>query len=148
MLAVIQRVLNAHVSVDRNVIGEIDNGILALVAIERGDTKKQAKQLVKRIINYRIFADADDKMNLSLNNIEGGLLLVPQFTLAADTKKGTRPSFGPAAAPDIASALFDDLLQFARQQHSTVASGEFGADMRVNLCNDGPVTFILKTPVA
>lgn len=148
MLAVIQRVLNAHVSVDGEVIGKIDNGILALVAIERGDSKKQAEQLAKRIINYRIFADSDDKMNLSLNHIGGGLLLVPQFTLAADTKKGTRPSFGPAAAPEIATTLFDDVLQFARQQHSTVASGKFGADMRVNLCNDGPVTFILKTSTA
>jgi D-tyrosyl-tRNA(Tyr) deacylase len=148
MLAVIQRVLNASVTVDGEIIGEIDHGILALVAIQQGDSKKQAEQLVRRIVNYRIFADSEDKMNLSLSNIDGGLLLVPQFTLAADTNKGTRPSFGPAAAPDIATELFDDVLQFARQQHSTVASGKFGADMRVNLCNDGPVTFILKTPTA
>jgi len=145
MLTVIQRVTHANVIVKQQQIGAIERGIVALIAIEKNDTKKEAKQLIDRIINYRIFADMDDKMNLSLKSIDGGLLLIPQFTLAADTRKSNRPSFTPAAPPVIAHALFDDLLDYAKQQHPHVASGLFGADMQLTLCNDGPVTFTLKT---
>lgn len=145
MLTVIQRVTHANVAVDGQIIGEIRQGIVALLAIERDDGEKECKQLIDRILRYRIFADSDDKMNLSLRDINGGLLLIPQFTLAADTKKGNRPSFTPAAAPAIANALFDIATQYAKQQHQAVASGQFGADMQVSLCNDGPVTFTLTS---
>ncbi|ORU94156.1 MAG: D-tyrosyl-tRNA(Tyr) deacylase [Cycloclasticus sp. symbiont of Bathymodiolus heckerae] len=145
MLTVIQRVTHASVSVNDIVIGNIDQGIVALLAIEKEDGEEHAKQLIDRIINYRIFPDQDDKMNLSLRNINGGLLLIPQFTLAADTQKGTRPSFTPAAHPRIAKPLFDFTVEYAAQQHPLIACGEFGADMQVSLCNDGPVTFTLKT---
>jgi len=146
MLAVIQRVSQAHVEVDGQIIGQIEKGILALLAIEKNDTKQQAEQLIKRILNYRIFADSDDKMNLSLIDTNSGLLLVPQFTLAADTRKGLRPSFTPAAPPTIAETLFNDALHYAQQHHNLIESGCFGANMNVQLCNDGPVTFILKNP--
>lgn len=146
MLTVIQRVLNASVKVDGQIIGQIDQGILALIAFEKGDTPAQAEQLIERILSYRIFADSDDKMNLSLRDIAAGLLLVPQFTLAANTQKGLRPSFTPAAPPAIANTLFTHARQYAHEQHKLVQSGQFAADMQVNLCNDGPVTFILKNP--
>ncbi|PCI17717.1 MAG: D-tyrosyl-tRNA(Tyr) deacylase [Piscirickettsiaceae bacterium] len=145
MLAVIQRVTHANVVVNNNNIGAIQQGIVALLAVEKGDGETQVKQLINRILKYRIFADSDDKMNLSLLDIGGGLLLVPQFTLAADTKKGTRPSFTPAAPPSIARPLFNYAISHARQLHTNIACGEFGTDMQVSLCNDGPVTFILKS---
>jgi len=145
MLTVIQRVTHARVTVDQQLIGEIKQGIVALFAIEKLDSEAEAEQLIERILNYRIFADNDDKMNLSLRDINGGLLLIPQFTLAANTKKGNRPSFSTAAPPAQAQGLFEFALHYAHQQHSQVASGLFGADMQVSLCNDGPVTFTLKT---
>ena len=145
MLTVIQRVTHANVTVNQQLIGEIKQGIVALFAIEKLDNEAEAKQLIERILNYRIFADSDDKMNLSLRDINGGLLLIPQFTLAANTKKGNRPSFSTAAPPALAQTLFEFALNYARQQHPLISSGLFGADMQVSLCNDGPVTFTLKS---
>lgn len=145
MLTVIQRVSHANVVVNGQIIGEINQGIVALLAVEKEDGETQAKQLIDRILNYRIFADHDDKMNLSLSDINGGLLLIPQFTLAANTTKGNRPSFTSAAPPSIAQPLFEFSAQYAKQQHPAVSLGEFGADMQVSLCNDGPVTFTLST---
>ncbi len=144
MLTVIQRVSSAEVVVEGISIGKIDRGILALVAVEKEDGEKQVKRMAERLLSYRIFPDEEDKMNLSLKDIEGGLLLVPQFTLAADTQKGTRPSFGPAAHPLLAEQLFDQLLMKLRAAHPRTESGKFGADMKVSLLNDGPVTFILR----
>ena len=125
-------------------MGEIDTGLLAFVAIERGDTDVLVAKLLHKLLNYRVFADEADKMNLSLKNIEGGLLLVSQFTLAADTNSGLRPSFTPAAAPEEGKRLFDALVTAARHAHPRVATGVFGADMQVELVNDGPVTFSLR----
>lgn len=144
MIAVIQRVTRAQVLVDTRRVGEIDRGVLALVGVERGDDMTFGERLLERILAYRIFEDAAGRMNLSLRDIEGGLLLVPQFTLAADTHKGTRPGFSTAAAPETARALFADVVSLARQRHTTVATGEFGAHMQVSLLNDGPVTFWLR----
>jgi len=146
MIALIQRVTDASVVVDGETIGAIGTGVLALIGVEKADTEVQAKRLLERILGYRIFADADDKMNLSLGDIQGGLLLVPQFTLAANTAKGMRPSFSSAAAPTDGERLFEHLLQQARLQHKPVAAGRFGADMKVSLTNDGPVTFWLQVP--
>ena len=126
-------------------MGEIGAGILALIGIERGDDLAQMERLLTRVLTYRIFADEAGRMNLSLSDIGGGLLLVPQFTLAADTRKGTRPGFSTAATPEAARALFTELLALARNRHGRVASGEFGAHMEVSLVNDGPVTFWLRT---
>ncbi|MFZ1861347.1 MAG: D-aminoacyl-tRNA deacylase [Candidatus Competibacter sp.] len=144
MIGLLQRVSTARVEVDGAVVGEIDAGLLVLVGVERGDAEAQANRLLERLLGYRIFADADGKMNRSLREIEGGLLLVPQFTLAADTRKGTRPSFTPAASPDEGERLFDYLLAQARRRHGPVAAGRFGAHMQVSLTNDGPVTFWLQ----
>ncbi len=144
MIGLLQRVSTARVEVDGAVVGEIDAGLLALIGVERGDAEAQADRLLERLLGYRIFADADGKMNRSLREIEGGLLLVPQFTLAADTRKGTRPSFTPAASPDEGERLFDYLLAQARRRHGPVAAGRFGAHMQVSLTNDGPVTFWLQ----
>ena len=146
MIALIQRVSHASVVVKGETIGAIGTGILALIGIEKRDTEAEAKRLLQRILGYRIFADADDKMNLNLSDVNGGLLLVPQFTLAASTTKGMRPSFSSAAAPADGERLFDHLLQQARLQHQSVAAGRFGADMKVSLTNDGPVTFWLQVP--
>lgn len=145
MLTVIQRVTHAHVCVNDRTIGEIKQGIVALLAIKKDDSETEAKQLIDRILSYRIFADDAGKMNLSLKDIRGGLLLIPQFTLAADTKKGARPSFTPAAPPAVAKPLFEFAVRYAKQQYNNIACGEFAADMQVSLCNDGPVTFTLKT---
>jgi D-tyrosyl-tRNA(Tyr) deacylase len=144
MIALIQRVSNAQVSVNQQIIGQIEQGILALIGIEKNDTKQHADKLLKRLIGYRIFSDHQDKMNLSLTDIDGGLLLVPQFTLAADTKKGMRPSFSSAAPPAIGEQMFDYFVQQANTLFNHVQTGEFGADMQVRLCNDGPVTFWLQ----
>lgn len=144
MISVIQRVTSAEVVVESDSTGKIDCGILALVAVEKEDGEKQIRRMVERLLSYRIFPDQAGKMNLSLNDIQGGLLLVPQFTLAADTKKGTRPSFGPAATPLLAKQLFTGLLSEAKARYQWVEAGEFGADMKVSLLNDGPVTFILR----
>ncbi len=145
MIALIQRVREAHVVVDGENIGEIGSGILAFIGVEKTDEIAQARRLLQRILGYRIFADSEDKMNLSLNDTGGGLLLAPQFTLAADTRKGMRPSFSAAAEPEKSRVLFEYLGQQAREQHSQVAFGQFGADMQITLTNDGPVTFWLET---
>lgn len=143
MITIIQRVTQAKVTVNGIDIGVIDQGIMALVAVEKNDTPKQADRLLERILNYRIFADADDKMNLSLRDIQGGLLVVPQFTLAADTEKGNRPSFASAASPEMGRTLFGYFQQQAATLYPGAQFGEFGADMKVALINDGPVTFTL-----
>jgi len=144
MLTIIQRVTQAKVTVNSVDIGVINQGIMALLAIEKNDTTKLADRLLERIVNYRIFADADDKMNLSLREIQGGLLLVPQFTLAADTDRGNRPSFASAAPPEMGRELFDYILLKAADIHPGAQFGQFGADMQVSLINDGPVTFTLR----
>lgn len=146
MIGLLQRVSEASVTVGHEVTGAIGPGLLVLLGVERGDTKAQAERLVERILGYRIFADEMDRMNLSLRDTGGGLLLVPQFTLAADTHKGMRPSFTKAAEPDKGRELFEYALQLAQEQHHDVQCGRFGADMRVSLVNDGPVTFWLQVP--
>jgi len=146
MIALIQRVNRASVTVDSETVGAIGRGILALIGVQRGDTTASADRLLERVLTYRIFSDEQGKMNLSLRDIQGELLLVSQFTLAADTQKGTRAGFSRAAAPEEAKHLFNYLLDRARASHGTVAAGVFGADMQVSLVNDGPVTFWLETP--
>ena len=143
MISVIQRVLEARVTVAGKTVGEIGPGLLALVAVERGDQPANAARMVERVLGYRVFSDADGKMNRSLTDTGGGLLLVSQFTLAADTAKGTRASFTPAAPPDEAERLFNEVVALARSRHPMVATGEFGAEMTVSLVNHGPVTFRL-----
>ena len=144
MLTIIQRVTTANVTVNSILVGEIGKGIMALVAVEKDDNKKGAQRLLERILNYRIFPDENDRMNLSLLDIEGGLLLVPQFTLAANTDKGNRPSFASAAPPEMGQELFGYLMVIAKATYPSVQFGEFGADMKVSLINDGPVTFTLR----
>jgi D-aminoacyl-tRNA deacylase len=144
MITIIQRVTKANVMVNNKVIGEIGQGVLALIAVEKYDTEAIADRLLERILNYRIFADANDKMNLSLRDIRGGLLIVPQFTLAANTDKGNRPSFVSAAPPEFGREMFQYLQKKACQQFDDVQFGEFGADMQIELINNGPVTFTLK----
>jgi D-tyrosyl-tRNA(Tyr) deacylase len=144
LIALLQRVAEASVSVEGQCIGRIARGLLVLLCAERGDSEKEADALLNKLLGYRVFADADGKMNLSVAQTQGGLLLVPQFTLAADTRSGTRPSFTPAAPPAEASRLFDYALSRARAVHSPVEAGRFGADMQVALVNDGPVTFWLQ----
>ena len=146
MIALIQRVSEASVTVDDRLVGRIGAGILALIGFERGDNMDGASRLLTRMLTYRIFPDEAGRMNLSLADTGGGLLMVPQFTLAADTHKGTRPGFSTAAAPDLARTLFDQCLTLVRERHADVAAGEFGAHMKVALVNDGPVTFWLKMP--
>ena len=148
MIGLIQRVTEAQVVVDDALIGGIRAGLLVLIGVERGDGKAQADRLLDRLLGYRVFADAEGKMNRSVRETGGGLLLVPQFTLAANTDKGMRPSFTPAAPPEVGERLFDYLLAQARQQHDPVATGRFGAHMQVSLVNDGPVTFWLRTAPA
>ena len=131
-------------AVDTRVVGRIGPGILALIGIERGDSMIQGERLLERVLTYRIFEDGEGRMNLSLRDTGGGLLLVPQFTLAADTRKGTRPGFSTAEVPEIARAMFQEFTQAARARHERVETGEFGAHMRVSLLNDGPVTFWLQ----
>jgi len=145
MISIIQRVTTAKVTVNNQEIGKIDTGIMALVAVEKDDTQKDAERLLERILNYRIFADDNDRMNLSLRDIKGGLLLVPQFTLAADTQKGNRPSFTSAAPPEKGRQLFGYLQHLATSTYPNVQFGQFGADMQVSLINNGPVTFTLRT---
>lgn len=143
MIGLIQRVSQASVSVAGQQIAAIDKGILLLLGVEQQDTNNQADKLLSKVLQYRIFADTDNKMNLSLQQINGGLLIVPQFTLPADTRKGNRPSFTPAASPERGASLFTYFCQQAEQQHHHVGRGQFGADMQVSLINDGPVTFWL-----
>lgn len=144
MIALLQRVSQASVAVDSVVVGAIDAGLMVLLCAERGDSVKQADALLSKLIAYRVFPDDAGKMNRSVAQVQGGLLLVPQFTLAADTKSGTRPSFTPAAAPEDGRRLFDYFVAQARLRHPLVESGRFGADMQVTLTNDGPVTFWLQ----
>jgi D-tyrosyl-tRNA(Tyr) deacylase len=145
MISIIQRVTTAKVTVNNQDIGKIDTGIMALVAVEKEDTQKDVERLLERILNYRIFADDNDRMNLSLRDIKGGLLLVPQFTLAADTRKGNRPGFISAAPPEKGQQLFGYLQDLATTIYPNVQFGQFGADMQVSLINNGPVTFTLRT---
>lgn len=144
MITIIQRVTMAKVTVNHQAIAEIDVGIMALVAVEKDDTDKEVERLLERIVNFRIFADEHDRMNLSLQDIHGGLLIVPQFTLAANTEKGNRPSFISGAAPEYAQQLFSYLQQVALTVYPSVQFGQFGADMQVSLINNGPVTFTLR----
>ena len=144
MIALLQRVTQASVSVEGQEIGRIQKGLMVLVCAERDDTEKEAQVLLTKLLTYRVFSDAAGKMNLNLQQADGALLLVPQFTLAADTRSGTRPSFTPAAPPDVAKKLFDYFVASARDAHAIVETGRFGADMQVSLTNDGPVTFWLQ----
>ena len=144
MIALIQRVSEARVVVNNENIGEIQQGVLAFIGIEKSDGKEQVIRLLDKILSYRIFSDSEDKMNLSVQDIKGGLLVVPQFTLAADTQKGSRPSFSSAASPDKAEDLFNDFVQRAKNKYKHIEAGKFGANMKVSLINDGPVTFWLQ----
>ncbi len=144
MQGLIQRVKQAKVEVAGEVVGEISQGILLLLGVEKQDTEQSAQKLLHKVSNYRIFIDEQGKMNLSLNDIKGELLVVSQFTLAADTKKGMRPSFSSAGTPDQANTLYEYFIAEAKKAGLTVATGQFGADMQVSLCNDGPVTFNLS----
>jgi D-tyrosyl-tRNA(Tyr) deacylase len=146
MIAMLQRVAVAEVRVADEVVGAIGPGLAVFVAVERGDAEAQADRLLERMVNYRVFPDVKGRMNRSLREHGGGLLLVSQFTLAADTRKGNRPSFTPAAAPDEGERLFAYLVERARDASLSVATGRFGADMQVALVNDGPVTFSLRIP--
>jgi D-tyrosyl-tRNA(Tyr) deacylase len=144
VIALIQRVSEAAVRVDGETIGSIDDGLLAFIGIQPGDNHAKADRLLAKMLNYRVFADETGRMNRSLRDTKGGLLLVSQFTLAADTNKGTRASFTSAASPELAAQCFEYLIGAARQAHEKVASGRFAADMKVSLVNDGPVTFWLE----
>lgn len=145
MKALLQRVSQARVDVAGQTIGAIDRGLMVLIGIEPQDTTASADKMLHKLLNYRVFSDADAKMNLSLTDVKGGLLLVSQFTLAADTKSGMRPSFSKAAPPALGAELFEYLVAKAKTSHATVETGQFGADMQVHLINDGPVTFLLET---
>lgn len=144
MIALLQRVTHASVVVEGATVGAIGAGLLVLLCAERGDGEPEAEALLSKLLAYRVFADAAGKMNRSVTDVAGGLLLVPQFTLAADTKSGTRPSFTPAATPEQGRLLFDYFVVQARERHPVVETGQFGADMQVSLNNDGPVTFWLQ----
>ena len=146
MIALLQRVSRARVTVDRETVGAIGPGVLALIGVQRGDSEAQVRRLLERILGYRLFADADGRMNLSLKDTGGGLLLVPQFTLAADTAKGNRASFSRAAPPAEGERLFAHLARQARATGAAVEIGRFGAEMSVELVNQGPVTFWLEVP--
>lgn len=145
MIALLQRVSKADVEVDGKCVASIEQGLLVLVAIQHQDTEKNIQRMVERIINYRVFADEAGKMNLSVKQLDGGLILVPQFTLAANTSSGNRPGFSSAADPARSKAQFEEFLVHAKQEYSKVQQGVFGADMLVTLSNDGPVTFCLET---
>lgn len=144
MIALVQRVRQARIEVDGEVVGAIGPGMLVLVCAEPADTPAVASRLLDKLLKVRVFADVAGKMNLSLQDVDGGLLLVPQFTLAADTTRGNRPSFTAAAAPELGRSLFDQLLRLARARHPQVQAGVFGADMQVHLVNDGPVTMPMR----
>jgi len=144
MKALIQRVQKAHVEVEGKIVGQINQGLLALIGVEKLDTQEIVDKLLNKIISYRVFSDANDKMNLSLQDIQGELLLVSQFTLVANTKKGLRPSFSSAADPVLSQQLYDYIIQKAEKKSLKIQSGVFGADMQISLINDGPVTFNLQ----
>ena len=144
MKGLLQRVSQARVEVEGEIVGSIDQGLLVLVGIEPQDDEASADKLLKRLLEYRVFTDVDGRMNDSLTDVQGGLLLVSQFTLAADTRKGLRPNFTPAAPPELARTLFEQFVETVRTLHNPVATGRFGAHMQVSLCNDGPVSFWLQ----
>ncbi|MEE8196360.1 MAG: D-aminoacyl-tRNA deacylase [Acidiferrobacterales bacterium] len=146
MVGLLQRVIDARVTVDGKTMGEIGQGLVVLIGIERSDNEQKADRLLDRLLGYRVFADETGRMNLSLHQTGGGLLLIPNFTLVADTQKGMRASFSPAATPGDGQRLFDYLDGLARMRHPRVQSGDFGAHMQVALTNDGPVTFWLRVP--
>ena len=144
MKALIQRVSRAQVEVNNQITGQIDQGLLVFVGIEKYDEFAEVDKMIKRLLSYRVFYDADDKMNLSVTDVKGGVLLVSQFTLVADTSSGTRPGFSTAKPPVEAEELYDYFVHQIQKTHDTVATGIFGADMQVSLTNDGPVTFLLE----
>lgn len=144
MIALIQRVSQAEVKVGNETTGAIDSGLLALIGVQKTDTEEKAKRLLEKLLAYRVFADEKGQMNLSVKDIQGGVLLVPQFTLAADTQKGLRPSFSSAAPPEIAKSFFQHFVAKAKESYDKVEVGVFGVDMQVALVNDGPVTFWLQ----
>jgi D-aminoacyl-tRNA deacylase len=144
MIGLLQRVTRADVVVDNETVGAIGPGLMVLVCAERNDSEKEADALLNKLLSYRVFADDAGKMNRSVTDTGGGLLLVPQFTLAADTQSGTRPSFTPAASPEDGRRLFNHFVEQARKRHGVVETGRFGAHMQVSLTNDGPVTFWLQ----
>ncbi len=144
MIVVLQRVTQAKVDIDENTFGQIGKGLMVLVCAEKGDTDEKARLLAQRLLRYRVFEDENGKMNLSVTDVKGGLLLISQFTLAADTTRGNRPSFTPAAPPDEGKRLFDIFVQETEKSGLTVQTGQFGAYMRVSLVNDGPVTLTLR----
>ena len=148
VIGLLQRVRQAHVEINGQRVAETGPGLLVLIGVQQHDSENEADRLLQRLLGYRVFADTAGKMNLNISQADGALLLVPQFTLAADTRSGMRPGFSTAAAPAEGERLFDYLLQQARQQFSEVAAGQFGADMRVSLVNDGPVTFWLEVKPA
>ncbi|MDT8386897.1 MAG: D-aminoacyl-tRNA deacylase [Thiogranum sp.] len=145
MIALLQRVTEASVQIEAQRTAEIANGLLVFIGVERDDTASRVDRLLERVLGYRIFADAQGRMNLSVSDISGGLLLVPQFTLVADTSTGTRPGFSTAAEPATGRRWFEFMVEAARRRHHQVASGSFGADMQIFLVNDGPVTFWLQS---
>lgn len=144
MKCLIQRVSNAQVAVDTQIVGKIKQGLLVFIGIEKSDEKPQMDKMIKRLLGYRVFNDAQNKMNLSVQDVRGSLLIVSQFTLAADTKTGTRAGFSTAKPPAEAKSFYDYFMQQISRQHQPVASGVFGADMQISLTNDGPVTFLLS----
>ncbi len=144
MRGLIQRVQSASVTVDGAVVGEIGHGLLLLLGVEKSDDKAKADKLLDKVLKYRVFSDADDKMNLGLKDAGGGLLVVSQFTLVADTRKGLRPSFSSGASPEHGRKMYDYFVSQAESLHNKVATGQFAADMKVSLLNDGPVTFLLE----
>ena len=148
MLALLQRVTEARVSVDDRVVGHIGAGLLVFVGVEKGDGEFEADRMLERVLGYRMFSDGRGRLNRSVTDTHGGVLLVPQFTLTADTRSGLRPSLSPAAPADISRTLFAYMVDAARARHTLVASGDFGAHMQVSLNNDGPVTFMLRVPNA
>lgn len=145
MIGLLQRVTQASVTVNKEIVGQIETGLMVLVGVQKHDTEKTADRLAERLLGYRVFPDEQGKMNLSVSDINGGVLLVPQFTLAADTAKGMRPSFSSAADPQMGEKLFEHFVGLVREKHNKVSTGVFGADMQVSLINDGPVTFTLET---
>ncbi len=145
MICLIQRVTQARVEISQNTIGQIGVGLVVLTAFQPNDNPQNINKMVHKLLHYRLFADGDDKMNLNIQQVNGSLLLIPQFTLAADTQKGLRPSFSSSAKPDIATLLFDEFVDKMRGAPLLIETGEFGADMQVTLTNDGPVTFWLET---
>ena len=144
MIGLLQRVSSARVDIGPDTIGAIGTGLMVLIGVERGDTERTGDRLVERLVGYRVFPDDHGKMNLSVADVGAGLLLVPQFTLPADTRKGARPSLSGAAPPDEGERLFDHVVRRARALHPLVETGRFGAHMQVSLTNDGPVTFTLR----